>query len=308
MAVAKIVHKVFLPIILLTLIACESSQSGFDWQGHRGARGLMPENTIPAFLKAVELGVSTLELDVVVTADNKVIVSHEPFLSPVICTDSLDHKISTGSENTWNIYQMTYEELVRFDCGSLPHPGFPEQAKMKAHKPGLSDVLLEVNKYCEETSKPAPSYNIELKSRAEWDHIFHPQPSVFCELVYNEINGKIPPDKLTVQSFDFRILQYFNEFYPEVRLSVLIENDKSPQENLDELGFMPEVYSSYYKNLRRSQVEWLHTEGLKVVPWTVNEVADMQALIEMGVDGIITDYPDRIFYVADSKANGGNLN
>ncbi len=298
MGAAKIVRKVTFPVLLLILVACENSQSGFDWQGHRGARGLLPENTIPAFLKAVELGVSTLELDVVITADNKVVVSHEPYLSPVLCTDSLGNMLGEKSEKRWNIYQMTSSELSRFDCGSLPHPAFTQQEKMSVTKPELSTVIEEVKKYCKENDLPEPAFNIELKSREEWDHLFHPEPSVFCELVYNEVTGKISGEKLTIQSFDFRILRYFNEFYPDVRLSVLVENEKSPQENLDELGFTPEVYSSYYKNLDQAQVEWLHAKGLKVVPWTVNEVEDMKSLVEMGVDGIITDYPDRIFYVA----------
>lgn len=257
----------------------------------------MPENTIPAFLKALELGVNTLELDVVIAADNKAVVSHEPFLSAVICTDSLGNRIDEHAERTWNIYQLTSAELEKFDCGSLPHPRFPSQEKIRVHKPALSSVIDAVKQYCKENGRDLPFFNIELKSSVEGDHIFHPEPSVFCELVYAELNGSIPFEKLIIQSFDLRILRYFNEVYPDVRLSVLIENEQSPAANLDSLGFEPDIYSSYYQTLGREQVDWLHSRGIKVVPWTVNEMADMQRLVEMGVDGIITDYPDRIFHV-----------
>jgi glycerophosphoryl diester phosphodiesterase len=198
----------------------------------------------------------------------------------------------------WNIYQLTSSELISFDCGSLPHPRFPDQKKLQVKKPLLTDVFEAVKKYCDDKGISEPSYNIELKASEDGDHIFHPEPGVFCEIVYTEIINQIPLDRLTIQSFDFRILRYFHETYPEVKLSVLIENDQSAQSNLEELGFNPTVYSSYYKGLSKEQVDWLHAQGIKVVPWTVNEVPEMNALIQMGVDGIITDYPNLIDQVA----------
>lgn len=258
----------------------------------------MPENTIPAFLTALDYNVKTLELDVVISADNRVIVSHDPFLSPVFCSDSLGNPIAAGSEMKWNIYQLRSDELTLFDCGSRPHPNFPAQEKISQSKPLLADVFEAVDEYADDKGVEVPFYNIELKSNEESDHVFHPEPSVFCELVYEEIKGKLHFEKVTIQSFDFRILRYFHENYPDIKLSVLIENDRPASENLEELGFSPAVYSCYFKNLKKEEVDWLHTKGLEVVPWTVNEVPDMENLIKMGVDGIITDYPDRIEQVA----------
>jgi len=295
---SKSFRLIFVAVCTSVFFKCGSPESGFDWQGHRGARGLMPENTIPSFLKALEYDVTTLELDVVISADNKVVVSHEHFLSPEICTDSLGNKIDQGSEMKWNIYQLTSNELGSFDCGSLPHPRFPDQKKLRVKKPLLADVFEAVKKYCHDNGLNEPSYNIELKSGDEGDHIFHPEPGVFCEIVYAEVSNQIPIEKLTIQSFDFRILRYFHNTYPEVKLSVLIENDLSPQSNIQDLGFTPSVYSSYFKTLNREQVDWLHAQGIKVVPWTVNEASEMNALIQMGVDGIITDYPNLIDKVA----------
>ncbi|CAD5248576.1 Glycerophosphodiester phosphodiesterase [Imperialibacter sp. EC-SDR9] len=280
------------------LFSCTPQVPSFDWQGHRGARGLMPENTIPAFLKAMEYDIKTLEMDVVITADNMVVVSHDSFLSPTFCTDSLGNSIAEGSEMKWNIYQMRSDELAMFDCGSKLHPGFPDQEKMSVNKPLLSEVFKAVDQYADDKGLNIPFYNIELKSDEEGDHIYHPEPSVFCELVYAEINGKVPFDKLTIQSFDFRILRYFHETYPEVKLSVLIGNDLSVEENLSQLGFIPAVYSCYFKKLTPDDVTLLHGKGLQVIPWTVNEVKEMQELIKMGVDGIITDYPNLIEQVA----------
>lgn len=303
MLIERVLHsKLFLIIlavgIFISLYGCTPPVPGFDWQGHRGARGLMPENTISAFLTALDYNVKTLELDVVISADNRVIVSHDPFLSPVFCSDSLGNPIAAGSEMKWNIYQLRSDELPLFDCGSRPHPNFPQQKKLSESKPLLADVFEAVAEYADDNGVEVPFYNIELKSNAEGDHVFHPEPSVFCELVYEEINGEIPFEKVTIQSFDFRILRYFHENYPAIKLSVLIENDKPASENLEELGFIPAVYSCYFKNLKKEEVDWLHTKGLEVVPWTVNEVSDMEELIRMGVDGIITDYPDRIEQVA----------
>jgi glycerophosphoryl diester phosphodiesterase len=291
---AKMMRNFLVTCAAAVLLSCTPEVPAFDWQGHRGARGLMPENTIPAFLKAMDYNVKTLELDVVISADNRVIVSHDPFLSPTFCIDSLGNPIDAGSEMKWNIYQMRSDELALFDCGSRLNPGFPDQEKFNVSKPLLADVIKAVEEYADEKNLNIPYYNIEMKSDEEGDHVFHPEPSVFCELVYEEINGKIPFEKLTIQSFDFRILRYLHENYPDIRLSVLVGNDKSVDENLKELGFDPAVYSCYFKGLTKEDVDALHAKGLKVIPWTVNEVSTMQELIKMGVDGIITDYPNLI--------------
>ncbi len=265
----------------------------FDLQGHRGTRGLMPENTIPAFLKAIDLGVNTLEMDLAVTKNMELLVSHEPFINPEYCLDKMGNEIPDSLMYSYNIYKMDYAEIIQFDCGMKPHPRFPEQQKMKASKPLLTDVLETVESYSDENNLKALRYNIEIKSLPQGDDLFHPKPSVFSDLVYNALNEKIGWERITIQSFDFRILQYFNQTYPEVTLAVLIENQDSIDQNLEELGFKPEIYSCDFVLLSRENVDKLHSLGLKVIPWTVNEIADMQRLIEWGVDGLITDYPDR---------------
>jgi glycerophosphoryl diester phosphodiesterase len=270
------------------------STKKIDIQGHRGARGLMPENTIPAFIKALELGVTTLELDLAVTKDMELLVSHEPYMNSLYALDTLGNEILKTEELKHNIYKMSYEEVKRYDVGSKFFDRFPDQVKMKVEKPLLIDLINTVNEYVEAVKIPAPYYNIEIKSDPIGDSIYHPDPAEFSNLVYDFIIQNMDTSRLNVQSFDFRILKYFKANYPAIRLAVLVENTASIEDNLKELGFVPEIYSCYHHNLDSQKISYLHSEGMKVIPWTVNEKTDIQRLINWGVDGIISDYPDRV--------------
>ncbi len=278
--------------LALLILSCESPMD-IDIQGHRGARGLLPENTVPAFRKALDYGVTTLELDVVITRDQKVLVSHEPWVSAEICLDPEGNEIREGSARSFNIYRMDLIEIQRCDCGLKEHPRFPDQEKLAVSKPLLSEVIMMAESYSKERGRKAPNYNIEIKSSSPGDNIYHPNPPDFCELVIGQILTQLSTDRFNIQSFDFRVLRYVHEKYPEIQLAVLIENDKKPEENLADLGFNPAIYSGYYEKLDRDEIKKLHALGLKVIPWTVNNPDDMEELISWGVDGIITDYPDR---------------
>jgi glycerophosphoryl diester phosphodiesterase len=277
------------------LLSCNEATmpNQFDLQGHRGCRGLMPENTIPAFLKAVDLGVTTLEMDLAVTKDHQLLVSHEPYFSSECCLNPAGEVIPDSVQMDYNIYTMSLEEIQQFDCGSKPHPRFPEQEKFHVTKPLLSQVILEVEQYTKEKELAPVAYNIEVKSVETGDNEYHPTPKVFGDLVFDELNGTIDWSRITVQSFDFRVLQYFHETYPDVTLAVLIENKQSVEGNLTDLGVEPKIYICDYTLLSRENVKYLHDMGIKVIPWTVNEIADMRRLIDWGVDGLITDYPNR---------------
>ncbi|WP_420316712.1 glycerophosphodiester phosphodiesterase family protein [Ekhidna sp.] len=269
-----------------------------DIQGHRGARGLAPENSIPAFLLATKLGVNTLELDVVVSKDRKIIVSHEPYISPDFCFDVNGDTIS--SDSIINIYRLNYDEVKKFDCGSSGNVKYPEQKKVAVYKPLLSDVIDTVESYIQSNQLKRVNYNIELKSKRSTEEEFHPSPPSFSDLVYQLLKAKGLLEQTTIQSFDFRILQFFHQKYPEVKLVLLIENELNWKVNIDSLGFIPEVYSPYYPLLSRAEVHEIHDGGMKVIPWTVNEPAIMEQLIVWGVDGIITDYPDRALRITEN--------
>lgn len=265
----------------------------FDVQGHRGARGLRPENTIPAFIMALDSGVTTVELDLAVTKDKKLVVSHEPYMSANICLGPDGGPIAKKEEKTYNIHEMTYEQVKEFDCGSVGNEDFPEQEKMKVAKPLLEDVIVAVEDHIKSYTRYEVDYNIEIKSSPDGDNKFHPGPKEFSDLVFALVDQYLPLERIVIQSFDFRVLRYWHETYPQVRLAALVENRKSVEANLEALGFDPAIYSPYYRLLTRQKVDLLHQRNIKVVPWTVNEISSMLAMKGMGVDGFITDYPNR---------------
>lgn len=265
----------------------------FEVQGHRGARGLFPENTIPGFLAALDLGVTTVELDVVITKDKQVILSHEPWMAASICLKPSGDSITATEEKKYNIYKMTYDEVLQFDCGSKGHLLFPAQQKQQSYKPLLSDVIVAVEDHIRNYSQYLVDYNIEIKSTPSGDKVYHPGVEEFSDLVYELIDQYLPLERVVIQSFDLRVLRYWHKKYPDIRLSLLVENMKSVDANLNALGFNPSIYSPDYRLLTREKVQYLHKKKIRVIPWGINEEAEMLAYKGMGVDGFITDYPDR---------------
>ncbi len=265
----------------------------FDIEGHRGARGLVPENTIPSFIKAVELGVNTLELDVVISKDGKVVVSHEPFFSSVISLDSNGNPITKEKEKDYNLYKLTYSEIKTFDVGSLGNKDFPEQQKMKVHKPLLGEVFKEVGKYVRRNNLKAVRYNIEIKSDAAGDDIFHPLPAKFAAMVYDEIKRAKMENFVIVQSFDVRSLQEMKRIAPKMPLALLVGDKSGVEKSIEKLGFNPDTYSPHFSLVNQEVVEFCRARRIKIVPWTVNEIADLERMKTYQLDGIITDYPNR---------------
>lgn len=265
----------------------------FDIQGHRGARGRMPENTMPAMIYALNQHVNTLEMDVVISADSQVVVSHDPYLNHVFCTDTVGQVIDSAAEQSWKLFQMPYEEIAKCDCGSKGNPNFPQQKKLSVHKPLLSEVLQKTQQFIRNNNRMPVFYNIEIKSTVAGDSIEHPAIPVFCDLVHQVIANNIAPVFVTIQSFDLRALEYWHEHFPEYRLSLLVENKEGVEANLDKLSFKPFVYSCDYHLLSHEDVRLLHRKGIRVIPWTVDDIWDMRRLVAWGVDGLITDYPER---------------
>ncbi len=291
----KSLYSLLFLVFMVFTNACQSTKNmqKLDIQGHRGCRGLMPENTIPAFLKALDVGVNTLELDVVISQDKKVVVSHEPYFSHEIALNPDGTEINVQNEKALNLYRMDYAQIAAFDCGSKMHLRFPNQNKMKVSKPLLSEMIDEVEKYLKERNLPAVDYNAEIKSLPQYDRAYHPEPAEFVDLVYEVLKQKGLLKRVTIQSFDIRNLQYLKKKDKNIRIALLIENDPDFEKNIKELGFKPDIYSPNFKLVSAELIKYGKKKGIKITPWTVNEVADMQKLVEMGVDGIITDYPDR---------------
>jgi glycerophosphoryl diester phosphodiesterase len=277
---------------MLSLAVAQRPQT-FDIEGHRGCRGLMPENSVPGFLKALELGVNTLELDVVVSRDRQLVVSHEPYFSADITLDPKGNPIPPDKQTQLNLFQMDYDEIKSYDVGSLGNKKFPEQLRVKTYKPLLSEVFKETGKYARAHKLPAVRYNIETKSTPAGDGIYHPEPAVFARLLYDEVLKNEMQDHVMIQSFDVRTLQEFHKYPVKLPLVLLVENREGIQQNIERLGFLPDVYSPNFHLVDEPTVAYCRQKGIKIIPWTVNEVSDMEAMRKFTLDGIITDYPDR---------------
>jgi glycerophosphoryl diester phosphodiesterase len=303
--------KISATFFLLIFVACSSNKKMtsqnkivvkptstdvivFDKQGHRGCRGLMPENTIPAMLKALDLGVTTLEMDASFSKDKQIFLSHEPFFNHEITTKSDVSFIEEKEERSYNMYHMLYDSIKTYDVGMKPYPRFPQQQKLHVSKPLLSDVFDSVKKYMLTAKRPYPFFNIETKCLRATDNLYHPEPAEFVELLMKLIREKEMENYVIIQSFDFRSLQYLHQHYPAIKTAMLIEGfDKRPlEEQIKALGFVPTIYSPEMSLVNKSLIEKCHQQNIKVIPWTVNDLNKINELKALGVDGIISDYPN----------------
>lgn len=264
--------------------------------GHRGCRGLLPENTLPAFLHALALGVDVLEMDVVISADRQVVVSHEPWLAAQLGRGPEGNLIDPLLEQSYNLYQMPYATIRRCVVGEWPHPNFPAQQPSPSYRPLLREVLLTTEAACYYLRRPLPGYSIEIKSTSAGDNLFHPPPIPFVELVLAELAGAAVEARTTLLSFDVRVLQAARQLAPTQRLCLLHEDSSDANTLFEELGFIPQVYGPDFRLLSPALVRSLGTSypELALVPWTVNEPQVLREVISWGVVGITTDFPDRL--------------
>ena len=292
--------------------------NAFDLQGHRGARGLAPENTLAGFRTALDLGVSTLETDLAITRDGVVVISHDPLLNPDL----------TRLDGQWLptagpiIQSLTLSELKRYDIGRLNPASkysqqYPEQKAADGERfPTLEDLFAMAG--------PDVRFNIEIKTNPTRPELT-PAPDRFAELAVEAIRKARAAPRSTIQSFDWRGLLAVRRLAPEIATGCLsIESNNfdtvgrtsgQPSPWLGGLdlaahgGSLPRlakaagcaVWSPFWRNVTAENLKEARALGLKVVPWTVNSPADMAMLVDLGVDGLITDYPDRARAVLATK-------
>lgn len=276
-------------------------QKQIDVQGHRGARGLFPENTVTAFIEALKIGVNTLEMDVIISKDKQVVVSHEPWMNELYCTRPDGQVVENDSKEKYNLYAMTYAEIAGYDCGKRGNKLFPQQKAVAEKKPLLSEVIEKVESFIQKNNLPSVAYNIETKSEAQYDNTFNPEPKEFVDLLYTQLKKYSILNKTIIQSFDVRTLQELRKIDASVKTSLLVENTDGLSFNLQQLGFKPEVYSPDFTLVDTELVSNLHALNIRLLPWTVNEISDMKKLIDFGVDGFITDFPDRAVLLVRSS-------
>jgi len=302
-------------LVAATLLVTTITALAFDLQGHRGSRGLMPENTLPAFARALTIGVTTLELDTAVTRDGIVVVSHDATLNP---------DITRGPDGQWlsradiAINALTWAELQQYDVGRIrPDTNygrrFPgQQAIDGTRMPRLADVFA----LAQRAGNKMVRFNIETKISPE--HPQHTLPPVeFARALIQLIRAEQLESRVTIQSFDWRTLQVVQQEAPQIA-TVYLSAQQSWQDNIRAAdpsslwtaGFHVNrysgsvwgmvraaggaVWSPYFGEVTHESVLAAQKAGLKVVVWTVNDPRDMARMIEMGVDGIISDYPDRL--------------
>ncbi|WP_312285741.1 glycerophosphodiester phosphodiesterase family protein [Chryseobacterium gleum] len=312
--------NIFLTGVFLLVAQFYFSQS-FDKQAHRGGKSLFPENTIPAMKNALQMNVTTLEMDLAITKDKKVILSHDAFLSPELVTKPDGTYIPKDSGFYYKIYEMPYAKIKTFDVGLKKLDRYPDQKKMKAQKPLFSDVIDACEAYARELKRPLPYYNIETKTRPFSDNIFHPEPREFVDLMMKIIVEKKIQDRVIIQSFDPRTLEIIHKEYPEIKTALLVEkvDDKKLAQqqayfkniplgkfkmypdhlngvdgDMKFLSFTPTIYSPEHTLVTAQLIKECHALGMKVIPWTVNTRERLKELKDMGIDGVISDDP-RIF-------------
>ena len=264
----------------------------FSTEAHRGGRGLRPENTIPAMKYALDLDVTTLEMDTHISADGKVILAHDNYINPLFTLGPDGNVIPEKDNQKYPLYTMTYAEIRKFDVGSKGNPNFPQQKKIKTHIPLLSDLIDTVQNYIRTSGKRQVFYNIETKSKPAGDNKLHPEPEKFVDLLVDVLQKKGILPFVVIQSFDVRTLQVVNRKYPHIKTSYLVDNNKTLDENMALLGYKPFILSPGSKMVTEDLVRKSHQQNLKVIPWTVNSAEEIARLKRLGVDGIITDYPN----------------
>ncbi|XCF06895.1 glycerophosphodiester phosphodiesterase family protein [Tamlana crocina] len=263
-------------------------------QGHRGERGHSPENTIVGFKNAILKGVDVIELDVVVSKDNQVVVSHEPYMSSLYVLAPTGDSISKAEEKQFNLYKMTYDSIKTFEVGLKGNVKFPQQKRISAYKPLLSEVIDSVETFLKKRQLPAVGYNIEIKSVPSQYGEYQPQPDKMVELVMQVLNSKAIAGQWNIQSFDPAILNEMHKSYPEVELAYLVSKG-GVEDNLKLLNFTPPIYSPNYKLVKnKAFIDSVKAKQMKLIPWTVNDSLAIKEQIDLGVDGIITDYPEKV--------------
>ena len=276
-------------LMLATLSACDKKPV-IDVQAHRGGAGLMPENTRSAMQNALDLDVNTLEFDLQLSQDGQVVVSHDNYFDPRYATRP-DGSLIQKDDPKEYLYTMPYDSIVKYDVGLRHVDRWPTQQKVAEVKP-LAGELID---FTESYAKKPVNYNIEIKSwPGEGEGTLWPEYHVFCDTCIPLLLSKNLGKRLIVQCFDTRALNYLHERWPELTLSYLTEDyDGGDIEKLlENLTFTPQWWSPESSVVTPENVKWCHKHGIGVVPWTVDDPAEMRRLVDCGVEAIISNYPD----------------
>lgn len=278
--------------IIILLISCfhvNAQKNSIQWFAHRGYLGLHPENTIKGMKKALHYKSTVLEMDLVITKDKQVVVSHDVMLNHKITLDSnglelpVDQKIA--------IYKRTYREIKTYDVGTKLNSAFPQQIRYKAHIPLFSELIDSVESYVKENGLQKPTYFIETKSKFDADSNYQPSPEEFIDLIMTVVLDKGIQDRVIVQSFDPRTLQVLHRKYPEIPLAFLTRRGTNMKANLEWLGFIPTYYSAKPELINKEFMKKCRKIGMLPIVGVFTDYKEFLHLKKLGVRGFIADYP-----------------
>ena len=282
-------RKLYFLLICCALLCSCQKKPFIDVQAHRGGAGLMPENTIPAMKNALDLDVNTLEFDLHLSSDMQVVVSHDPYFHPRYSTRP-DGSLIQPDDPKEYLFTMPYDSIAKYDVGMRFVERWPDQKKIPAVKPLASELI----DFTEAYAKKPVGYNIEIKSwPGDGEGTLWPDYKTFCDICIPLLLSKNLGDRLIVQCFDTRSLEYIHEKWPDVILSFLTEADLTDiGEILSMLSFTPRWWSPESSVVTKDNVKYCHDRGIGVVPWTVDDPEEMRRLVDCGVEAIISNYPD----------------
>ena len=273
-------------IILLVSINSIMGQNNVKYFGHRGCRGLYPENTIEGFKKAIELGVDGIEWDVVVNKDHELIISHEPFIDTNYCLNNDGSEIKVAENRELNIYKMSTNQIKQFDCGLKTNKRFSKQEKSNETKPTFKEAEIALKEY-------KGTILFEIKSNEKQINTFYPEAKKYAEIIYENLKNSSLLSHYIFMSFDPKIINELNKLFPKAKFIFLIDQPfKTLKQMKKKLTFKPFGLGLNYKLATKKIITNAHQEKTKIYAWTVNKIKDSNELIKMGIDGIITDYPN----------------
>jgi glycerophosphoryl diester phosphodiesterase len=251
--------------------------------GHRGCRGMLPENSIEGFQKAIDLGVDGIEFDVVVNKDKQIVISHAPYMEKKYCL--MPDRGRIKQEKEFNLFQMTQMEIEQFDCGSKYHPNFPEQKKLKTYKPLLQELFSKVD-FSE------VMILFEIKSEKRYYGKYQPQPDEYVDIILKEVSNYVHRKNIVFMSFDSNIINELHNRAPQYKLVYLTYVPfKSVKISIKNLIIKPYAIGMYNPTISKREIKKAHELGIAVFAWTVNSYKGFERLKRYGIDGIITDYP-----------------
>lgn len=315
-----LVYRFIAFMFLLFIAGCTSMKKNtrpknhpivFYNAGHRGARGLMPENTIPAMEKGMEVGANTLETDLQVTKDGKIVLNHDCTFNPYYVTtqdgtdipEIPDGKRANNSyipvpyQDEYAIYKLNYDYIRKFIAGEKFYAAFPEQQRVKTYMPLFTEMIDSVEAFTKKNHYLPVYYMPEIKSDPKYYGKFQPNAEDFVSILMNTLKPYLPKigERLIIQCADMEPLRILHRDYPAIQLALLPRKKGLPIGDwIKELGFKPDFFLPRYSYVTSELLKSCHSLQIKVIPWTPDDSKEMRKLVNMGVDGIITNYPNRL--------------